>query len=199
MQSVKSFKSEPEVAALCVLAESYLLGDIARLNPVLRTISADLATDPFMALYTTELMTAVRMEACIKLVSPYSRLKISHVAAELSVSQAEAESILAGLIAEHRLPNGSAIDQLLQVLIIGNGGGGSTSAGGHGLFDEYSKLLCGLTDKLQKLDLVGQQQHHHSKYGRHDRFSMGGPMRMRPFRSDGGHGSGGMGGPRVYR
>lgn len=63
-----------------------------------------------------DLLTSIRTQVALQLTVPYTRVSISHIAGELSVSSQEAESLLVSLILDGKLA--ATIDQPNQILVV---------------------------------------------------------------------------------
>jgi COP9 signalosome complex subunit 2 len=99
-------------------------------EPILRKHSASLRADEFIRGYLDDLLTSIRTQVALKLVSPYTRCRIPHLAEQLGVPPAEAESLLVSLILDGRLA--ATIDQVNQTLVLTRGHAGGAAATGVG-------------------------------------------------------------------
>ena len=99
----RPYRGDPEVAALAALADAHRAGDAASFGRAVAAHARSLAADPVIAAHLGDLTAAVRGAAALRAVAPYGRVRLAHVAAELGISPAEAEGVLAGLILAGRL------------------------------------------------------------------------------------------------
>ena len=113
-QEARPYKSDPEVASMTSLVEAYQKGDIKAFERVLRTNKATILDDPFVSPYIDDLKRNVRTQVVLRAIAPYTRVRLDFVASQLSVSVAEVEQLLLGLILDGKVAG--RIDQLKQVL-----------------------------------------------------------------------------------
>jgi len=117
-QSAKAYEGAPAIAPFAALTAAYLNEDVGAFMRVAAKHEAVLTADAFVATFVHDLKAAVRASAALLLVTPYTRVKYSHVAAELGVSVAEAEAILVSLLVDGRLPPDASLDQPRAMLVL---------------------------------------------------------------------------------
>ncbi|GFH10401.1 PCI domain-containing protein [Haematococcus lacustris] len=86
----------------------------ARLWPLVRRTIMD---DPFIREYIQDLLTKIRTQVLVKLIQPYSRVRIPFIAAKLNITDTDVESLLVTLILDKRVTG--HIDQVNQLLEVG--------------------------------------------------------------------------------
>jgi COP9 signalosome complex subunit 2 len=116
----RPYRADPEVASVAALADAHQAGDAAAFGRALARHARALGGDPVVAAHLGDLTAGVRGAAALRAVAPYARVRVGHVAAELGISPAEAEAVLASLILAGRLDG--RIDQEAGLLEVGGGG-----------------------------------------------------------------------------
>lgn len=115
-QEAKPYKHDPEIVAMTNLVEAYSNNDIAQFERVLRgRDGGSILGDSFIRDYVEDLLRNVRTSVVLRLVQPYTSLKVSFIADELNVSSAAVEELLIDLILDGRLVGGE-LDQVAGVL-----------------------------------------------------------------------------------
>merc|ERR1719453_194272 len=98
-QEAKPYKHDPEIVAMTNLVEAYSNNDIAQFERVLRgRDGGSILGDSFIRDYVEDLLRNVRTSVVLRLVQPYTSLKVSFIADELNVSSAAVEELLIDLI-----------------------------------------------------------------------------------------------------
>lgn len=107
-QETKPYKNDPRIAAMTELVEAYQRDDIRRYEAVLG--SADQAAgedrlldDPFIAENIDEVTRNMRTKAVLKLVAPYTRMRIDWIAKQLRIGVPEVLDIVGFLIVDGRV------------------------------------------------------------------------------------------------
>lgn len=77
--------------------------DIKEIQDVLKDKSVHLLADPFINNYLDDLLRSVRLKALEALCKPYKSVKLSFLAANLTVGVDEIRSLLSELILEEKL------------------------------------------------------------------------------------------------
>jgi COP9 signalosome complex subunit 2 len=72
--------------------------------------------DDFIQLYMADVLKSIRTQVLLKLIRPYTRIRLAFISASLNVEMAEVESLLISLILDGQV-NGQ-IDQLEELLIL---------------------------------------------------------------------------------
>lgn len=118
--SAKAYERDSAIVVFAELTSTYLQRDFTKFISLLRKHVRALESDAFIKTYIAPLRDTVRAQAALALVTPYTRVKIDYVATELGIPFHEAESILAGLLLDGRLPADAALDQPAKMLVLSN-------------------------------------------------------------------------------
>jgi COP9 signalosome complex subunit 2 len=96
-QETKPYKNDPRIAAMTDLVDAYQRDDIFRYEDVLQK-NRDLLADPFIAENIDEVTRNMRTKALLKLIAPYTRMRIAWIAKQLRITEIEVQDILGFLI-----------------------------------------------------------------------------------------------------
>ncbi|KAK2601808.1 hypothetical protein QQS21_004591 [Conoideocrella luteorostrata] len=114
-QETKPYKSDPRISAMTELVDAYQRDDVHGYENILQT-HQDILEDPFIAENIDEVTRNMRTKGVLKLIAPYTRMKISWIAKQLRVSAPEVQEILGFLIIDGKIHG--VIDQQEQILEI---------------------------------------------------------------------------------
>lgn len=120
-QEARPYKSDEEVAAMVRLVEAYQGGAIRDFERILRTNRATIMEDPFISQYIQDLLKNIRTQVVLKLIQPYTRVRIPFIARQLNVPEPDVEQLLVSLILDRRVAG--RINQVQQLLELDSGGG----------------------------------------------------------------------------
>lgn len=101
-QETKPYKNDPRISAMTELVDAYQRDDIAKYESILAS-NKDLLADAFIAENIDEVTRNMRTKAVLKLITPYTRMRISWVAQKLSISEAEVQDIMGFLVMDGRI------------------------------------------------------------------------------------------------
>lgn len=101
-QETKPYRNDPRIAAMTDLVDAYQRDDIHQYEGVLQK-NMDLFDDPFIAENIDEVTRNMRTKAVLKVIAPYTRMKLSWIASQLRISEAEVQDILGFLIVDDRV------------------------------------------------------------------------------------------------
>lgn len=101
-QETKPYKNDPRISAMTDLVNAYQRDDIHQYESVLQT-NPDLLSDPFIAENINEVTRNMRTKAILRLIAPYSRLRLSFIAKSLQISSAEVQDIISFLIVDKKV------------------------------------------------------------------------------------------------
>jgi COP9 signalosome complex subunit 2 len=101
-QETKPYQNDPRIAAMTDLVYAYQRDDIYAYEDVLQK-NKDLLADPFIAENIDEVTRNMRTKAVLKLIAPYTRMRLAWVAERLRISELEAQDILSYLIVDGRV------------------------------------------------------------------------------------------------
>ena len=72
--------------------------------------------DPFVEAYVGDLLKNVRTQALLKLIKPYTRIRIPHISKELNVPEADVEELLVSVVLDGKVAG--HVDQVNQLLVL---------------------------------------------------------------------------------
>jgi len=113
-QEAKPYKNDQEVLAMTNLIAAYQKNEIAEFEDVLRTNRTSIMDDPFIRDYIEDLLKNIRTQVLLRLIKPYTRIKIPFISQELNIPGNEVEHLLVSLILDNRVFG--QIDQVNQLL-----------------------------------------------------------------------------------
>lgn len=114
-QETKPYKTDPRISAMTDLVDAYQRDDVHTYEKVLQG-NQDILDDPFIAENIDEVTRNMRTKGVVKLIAPYTRMKLSWIAKQLRISEPEIQDILGFLIIDGKI-NGT-LDQKEGVLEI---------------------------------------------------------------------------------
>ncbi|EAA36497.1 signalosome subunit 2 [Neurospora crassa] len=101
-QEMKPYRNDPRIFAMTELVDAYQRDDIYRYEDVLQK-NTDLLADPFIAENIDEVTRNMRTKGVVKLIAPYTRMRISWLAERLRITEPEVMDILSFLIVDGRV------------------------------------------------------------------------------------------------
>lgn len=114
-QETKPYRNDPRIAAMTELVDAYQRDDMHQYAKVLQS-NQDILADPFIAENIDEVTRNMRTKAVVKLIAPYTRMKLAWIARQLKIPVAEVQDILGFLIVDGKIMG--KIDQQLGILEI---------------------------------------------------------------------------------
>ncbi|GAX78776.1 hypothetical protein CEUSTIGMA_g6213.t1 [Chlamydomonas eustigma] len=117
-QEAKPYKQDPEIIAMTNLVEAYQRNDINEFERILRSNRRTIMDDLFIRNYVEDLLTKIRTQVLLKLVQPYTQVRIPFLASKLNIPAKDVEQLLITLILDSRVQG--YIDQVNQVLEVGD-------------------------------------------------------------------------------
>ena len=102
-QEAKPYKNDPEIMAMTALVAAYQRNEIGEFERILKSNRRIIMEDVFMRHYIEDLLRSVRTQVLLRLIKPYTRVRLATVAGELGVSEAEVEALLVSLILDNKL------------------------------------------------------------------------------------------------
>ncbi|CAK0735525.1 COP9/signalosome complex subunit Csn2 [Coccomyxa viridis] len=109
-QEAAPYKQDPEVLAMTNLVAAYQENNIKGFERILKTNKRTIYDDPFIRNYIEDLLKNIRTQVVLKLIQPYTRIRIPFVSQQLNIPEADVEQLLVMLILDNRI-NGH-IDQV---------------------------------------------------------------------------------------
>lgn len=107
-QETKPYRNDPRITAMTELVDAFQRDDMHQYSKALQS-NQDILADPFIAENIDEVTRNMRTKAVVKLIAPYTRMKLAWIAKQLKIAAAEVQDILGFLIVDGKI-NGK-IDQ----------------------------------------------------------------------------------------
>ncbi|KAI1105969.1 PCI-domain-containing protein [Jackrogersella minutella] len=101
-QETKPYQHDPRIAAMTDLVNAYQRDDMHTYVSVLQK-NQDILADPFIAENIDEVTRNMRTKAIVKLIAPYTRMKLEWIAQQLKISENEVQGILGFLIVDGKV------------------------------------------------------------------------------------------------
>jgi COP9 signalosome complex subunit 2 len=114
-QETKPYRNDPRITAMTELVDAYQRDDIHAYQKVLER-NRDILADPFIAENIDEVTRNMRIKGVVKIIAPYTRMRLDWIAQTLKISEAEVRDILGFLIMDGKIQG--RIDQKLGLLEI---------------------------------------------------------------------------------
>eukprot|EP00227_Mantoniella_beaufortii_P013271 CAMPEP_0197592424 /NCGR_PEP_ID=MMETSP1326-20131121/15083_1 /TAXON_ID=1155430 /ORGANISM="Genus nov. species nov., Strain RCC2288" /LENGTH=438 /DNA_ID=CAMNT_0043158121 /DNA_START=13 /DNA_END=1329 /DNA_ORIENTATION=- len=109
-QETKAYINDPEVKAMTSLIAAYQRNSISEFESLLQTHHKQIMDDMFIRDYIEDLLKNIRTQVLVKLIKPYTRIRISFISEELSIPEPDVESLLVSLVLDSRIK--AHIDQV---------------------------------------------------------------------------------------
>lgn len=100
LQEAKPYKNDPEILAMTNLVSAYQNNDINDFEKILKQNRETIMDDPFIREHIEDLLRNIRTQVLIKLIKPYTRIKIAFISGELNIEPSDVESLLVSCILE---------------------------------------------------------------------------------------------------
>ncbi|KAI1159319.1 putative COP9 signalosome subunit 2 [Nemania serpens] len=142
-QETKPYRNDPRIAAMTELVDAYQRDDMHRYVNVLQK-NQDILADPFIAENIDEVTRNMRTKAVVKLIAPYTRMKVGWIARQLKISETEVQDILGYLIIDGKIRG--KLDQQSGVLQIESSGDSERVQA----LQSWSEALSGLYSTMFK-------------------------------------------------
>jgi len=110
----KPYKNDPEIVAMTNLVGAYERHDIAAFEKILKDNRKTIMDDPFIRMYIEDLLRNIRTQVLLKLLQPYTRIRLPFISKELNIPLSDVEALLVSLILDNKIRG--AIDQVNQQL-----------------------------------------------------------------------------------
>jgi len=110
----KPYKNDPEITAMTGLIGAYERSDIKAFEKIIHDNKKTLLDDSFVKDYIDDLMRNIRTQVLVKILKPYTKIKIPFLSSELNITSPEVEELLVGLILDNKVQG--KIDQINQLL-----------------------------------------------------------------------------------
>ncbi|XP_010922119.1 COP9 signalosome complex subunit 2-like [Elaeis guineensis] len=113
-QEAKPYKNDPEILAMTNLMAAYQRNEILEFEKILNTNRRTIMDDPFIHNYIEDLLKNIRTQVLLKLIKPYTRIRIPFISKELNVPEKDVEQLLVSLILDNRIQG--HVDQVNKLL-----------------------------------------------------------------------------------
>ncbi|KAL8152897.1 LOW QUALITY PROTEIN: hypothetical protein V2J09_010657 [Rumex salicifolius] len=113
-QEAKPYKNDPEILAMTNLIAAYQRNEILEFEKILKSNRRTIMDDLFIRNYIEDLLKNIRTQVLLKLIKPYTRIRIPFISKELNVPEADVEQLLVSLILDNRIQG--HIDQVNRLL-----------------------------------------------------------------------------------
>lgn len=101
-QETKPYKNDGRITAMTELVDCYQRDDVHGYQAVLQK-NQDILDDPFIAENIDEVTRNMRTKGVVKLIAPYTRMKLAWIGKQLQISEAEVQDILGFLIVDGKI------------------------------------------------------------------------------------------------
>jgi COP9 signalosome complex subunit 2 len=140
-QEAKPYKNDPEVKAITSLVAAYQRNSILEFEALLKNHHKQIMDDTFIRDYIEDLLQNIRTQVLVKLIKPYTRIRIPFVSKELNIPEPDVEALLVSLILDSRIH--AHIDQVNRLVEIGMYASGGPQQRYHGI-DKWAAQICSL-------------------------------------------------------
>ncbi|CAI7848415.1 unnamed protein product [Closterium sp. NIES-54] len=117
-QEAKPYKNDKEILAMTNLVAAYQRNEILEFEKILKSNRRTIMDDPFIRMYIEDLLKNIRTQVLLRLIKPYTRIRIPFVSKELNIPEKDVEQLLVSLILDNRVHG--HIDQVNQLLELGD-------------------------------------------------------------------------------
>lgn len=154
-QETKPYKNDPRIASMTDLVDAYQRDDIYKYEDVLQK-NTDLLTDPFIAENIDEVTRNMRTKAVLKLIAPYTRMRLCWIAQRLRITEPEVRDIVSYLIVDGRVQG--HIDEDNSTLELTSRGDADRTKAIQGLSDAVGDLFTALLKDGEGFRSVASEQ-----------------------------------------
>ncbi len=113
-QEAKPYKDNPDIQAMTNLIGAYQNNDIQEFELILKKNRQSIMDDQFIREHIEILLRAIRTKVLVKLIKPYTKIRIQFLAQELNVDIDDIENLLISCILDQTIQG--KIDQVNHVL-----------------------------------------------------------------------------------
>lgn len=138
-QEARPYKQDPEIIAMTNLVDAYQRSDINEFEKILKNNKRTIMEDTFIQDYVEDLLKKIRTQVLLKLILPYTRVRIPFISQKLNIPEGDVEGLLVTLILDGRLTG--HIDQVNQLLEVGDKNQGSRK---YTALDKWTRQLTAL-------------------------------------------------------
>ena len=98
------------------LVSAYMRNEIREFERILKANQRTVLGDAFIKMYLDDLLKNIRTQVLLKVIKPYTRIRIPFIATELNISTSEVEHLLVALILDGHIDG--RIDQIGCTLLL---------------------------------------------------------------------------------
>ncbi|KAK6923310.1 Proteasome component (PCI) domain [Dillenia turbinata] len=142
-QEAKPYKNDPEILAMTNLIAAYQRNEILEFEKILKSNRRTIMDDPFIRNYIEDLLKNIRTQVLLKLIKPYTRIRIPFISKELNVAEEDVEQLLVSLILDNRIQG--HIDQVNRLLERGDRSKGMKK---YSAIEKWNKQLFALSQSI---------------------------------------------------
>ncbi|KAI8890880.1 PCI-domain-containing protein [Backusella circina FSU 941] len=102
-QETKPYKNDREIEAMTNLVGAYQKKEINEFERILRVNQQSIMGDPFIRTYIDDVLRNIRTQVLIKLIKPYTRIKIEFISKQLNIPVEDVEELLVSLILDEKI------------------------------------------------------------------------------------------------
>ncbi|KAJ3370502.1 COP9 signalosome complex subunit 2 [Allomyces arbusculus] len=102
-QETKPYKNDAEIVAMTNLVGAYQRRDIVEFEKILKNNRRSIMDDPFIREYLDDVLRTIRSQVLIKLIRPYTRIRLQYVADHLNISVADVTDLLVTLLLDKKI------------------------------------------------------------------------------------------------
>jgi len=110
----KPYKTDTEILAMTNLVSAYERSDIKSFEKILKDNKRTILDDPFIRDYIDDLLKNIRTQVLLKILTPYTKIRIPFLSQELNITPKDVEDLMVGLILDNKIRG--RIDQVNQLL-----------------------------------------------------------------------------------
>lgn len=85
------------------LMNAYQNDEIRQFEHLLKVHKVSIMDDPFIRIYIEDILRKIRKEVLIKLIKPYTRIRIPFISQQLNIAEADVEALLVSLILDKKV------------------------------------------------------------------------------------------------
>lgn len=113
-QETKPYRNNPQISVMNELVSAYQRKELNEFQKVINSHQEEIMGDPFIRTYLDNVIQSIRLQALVKIVSPYRCVTFEFIAQQLNIPIEEVEKLLVTLILDERVKG--EIDQVNQRL-----------------------------------------------------------------------------------
>jgi len=115
-QETNPFRNEPDIVAMTHLVNAYQDNDLERFEMILSENREAVMGDQFIREHVEELLSNIRTEVLLRVIEPFTSIKISQLTDRLKIVEEETVRLLVGIIHDRR--KDLRIDQINRTLLV---------------------------------------------------------------------------------